>query len=133
MFRRFALPIHLAIVLMLFAGSGAQWLLLQSVAWTSMLVNFSQQTSLVEAIEKTFDGSSPCSLCDHIAKAKKSPGTGNASMQETGQSLRGVLTATLPTLIPSSAPYRYPALSAEATRRADRPTTPPPRAGLRSA
>ncbi len=119
--------------MMLFAGSGAQWLLLQSVAWTSMLVNFSQETSLTEALEKTFDGSSPCSLCDHIATAKKSAGTDDAAMQESGHNLRGILPTALPLPAPLSAPYHYPAVSFELLHRAEQPSTPPPRAALRSA
>jgi len=40
----------------LFAMLGGHWLVLQSVAWTRMLADFSRQDSLPAAISKTFDG-----------------------------------------------------------------------------
>jgi hypothetical protein len=45
--------------------------LAQCIAWAGMLVNYARQDGLVLAVEKTFDGEHPCSLCKSIAKAQE--------------------------------------------------------------
>jgi hypothetical protein len=46
---------------------GAHWAILQSVAWTGMMITYSQQSSsFKEALEKTFDGKHPCSICNVV-------------------------------------------------------------------
>lgn len=57
-------------VLVLVLSLGLHWALLQTVAWTGMLVSFSRDGSFVEAVNKTFDGNHPCSLCKAIAKGR---------------------------------------------------------------
>lgn len=42
---------------------GLHWAVLQSVAWTGMLINYARDGSWSEAISKTFDGQHPCKLC----------------------------------------------------------------------
>jgi len=42
---------------------GAPWALLQSVAWFGMLVRYSHETTLLQAVVMTFDGKHPCRLC----------------------------------------------------------------------
>jgi hypothetical protein len=42
---------------------GLHWVVLQSVAWAGMLVDYSAQHSLSVAFEKTFDGDNKCDLC----------------------------------------------------------------------
>ena len=55
------------------AGSiGLHWTILQMVAWTGMVVAYSQHASIGEALAKTFDGKHPCNLCNSISKARKS-------------------------------------------------------------
>ena len=48
---------------------GLQWLALQSIAWTAMLVDYSKQDSICRAIAETLDGAHPCSLCHVINSA----------------------------------------------------------------
>lgn len=50
-------------VLALVASVGGHWAVLQSVAWTTMLVRFSQTMPLTQALAYTFDGKRPCALC----------------------------------------------------------------------
>ena len=45
---------------------------LQLVAWTTMLHDFSRTGSLSEAVGKTFDGEHLCPLCKKIAKVRAS-------------------------------------------------------------
>ena len=51
---------------------GGHWLALQSLAWTEMLVKYSHEAQLAEAVAKTFDGQHPCALCVSIEQGKKS-------------------------------------------------------------
>ena len=62
---------NLLIVLALDSSIGLHWAPLQSVAWVGMIVRYSQQTTLVEALVKTFDGQHPCFLCKQISEGKK--------------------------------------------------------------
>ena len=50
---------------------GAHWLTLQSAAWVSMAVNYSQQSNLPEALAKTFDGEHPCDVCLAVQEGKQ--------------------------------------------------------------
>jgi hypothetical protein len=49
---------------------GLQWLALQSIAWTAMIVDYSKRGPLCEAIAQTFDGAHPCSLCHVVNRGK---------------------------------------------------------------
>jgi hypothetical protein len=49
---------------------GLQWLALQSIAWTAMIVDYSKRGTLCQAIARTFDGAHPCSLCHIVDKGK---------------------------------------------------------------
>ena len=60
------------IVLALASSIGLHWALLQSVAWVTMVVTYSQTTTLKEALARTFDGEHPCALCKQVAAGKKS-------------------------------------------------------------
>jgi hypothetical protein len=51
---------------------GLQWVALQSIAWTSMIIDYSKHASLCAAIAQTFDGAHPCSLCHIVDKGKTS-------------------------------------------------------------
>jgi hypothetical protein len=55
-------------VLVLFLG--LHWALLQAVAWTGMLINYSRDASLTEAVTQTFDGEHPCKLCNAIKQGR---------------------------------------------------------------
>lgn len=51
---------------------GLQWSILQSAAWVGMIIRYSQDSTLSEAIIKTFDGQHPCRLCKLIEQGKRS-------------------------------------------------------------
>jgi len=52
--------------------TGAHWMALQTVAWTSMLAANLTTGTFTEAVSDTFDGDHPCPLCKAIAAGKKS-------------------------------------------------------------
>jgi len=62
---------HILLIVALLAATGAHWTVLQSVAWTTMLADNLRTASLPEAVQRTFDGKHPCSLCKKIDDGKK--------------------------------------------------------------
>jgi hypothetical protein len=48
---------------------GLHWLTLQSIAWTSMIIDYSKRGTLCQAIAQTLDGAHPCSLCRVVNNA----------------------------------------------------------------
>ena len=51
---------------------GFQWTLLQSVAWTVMVLDRSAEMGWVQALETTFDGQHPCALCKVVTTHSES-------------------------------------------------------------
>jgi hypothetical protein len=49
---------------------GLHWTALQLVAWTGMIVSYSREGSVAEAVSKTFDGAHPCKLCLAIKEGR---------------------------------------------------------------
>ena len=52
--------------------TGGHWLVLQTVAWSQMIVKYSRTAPIKQAIRQTFDGAHPCELCHGIEKARQS-------------------------------------------------------------
>src|SRR4030095_10036701 len=51
---------------------GLHWIAWQSLAWTTMVIDYSKRAPLCRAIAQTFDGAHPCSLCHVVNKGKNS-------------------------------------------------------------
>jgi len=62
---------RILIVLALAGSIGLHWSFLQVVAWTGMLITYSHDRPVTEAVSDTFDGQHPCKLCKQIAKGKR--------------------------------------------------------------
>ncbi len=77
-FRKFGQVLMIVAVL---SATGTHWLALQSVAWTAMLAQNLQTSSLQNALEHTFDGRHPCCLCKEIAKSKQSEKKSDAQVE----------------------------------------------------
>jgi hypothetical protein len=69
--RAFRVTGFAACFLALIAASGGHWLMLQTVAWTHMLIDYAQTDTLVRAVQKTFDGEHPCPMCLKIREGRK--------------------------------------------------------------
>jgi hypothetical protein len=61
-----------ALVLALSLSLGGHWALLQTAAWASMLICYTQTDGFCTAVAKTFDAKHPCKLCLAIQKGKSS-------------------------------------------------------------
>lgn len=62
----------LLLALALASSIGLHWAFFQTLAWAQMVISYSQNASLTEALEKTFDGRHPCKLCKNIDESKRS-------------------------------------------------------------
>jgi hypothetical protein len=101
---------------------GTHTVVLQTVAWTKMAVEFSQRSSLQTSLTDTFDGRHPCSICRSLKSADSGP-----SLAATPRSSVSLAPA-------SAAPHtaRVDMARVQATRgsfdldRADEPLSPPP-------
>ena len=62
---------RILVVLALLLSAGGHWVVLQSVAWTNMLVERSREGTIMEAVRTTFDGAHPCGLCRKIESGRK--------------------------------------------------------------
>ena len=109
---------------MLCVTLGFHWGLLQSVAWVGMIVNYSCQGSLKDAMVKTFDGHHPCPLCKLVRAGKTSE-----KKPEAQQSVKKIDLFAGPAVA-----FDFPSLPAPAfpvprliLSRTDVPLLPPPR------
>lgn len=115
-----------AVILAVALSVGLHWALLQTVAWTGMIVTFAQETTLREAIAKTFDGKNPCRLCILVREG-----------QQSEQEKTSLLPLVKIESVPGTAAFvLLPPISFDASashdqsglQRADSPPSPPPRA-----
>jgi hypothetical protein len=122
MFKRIG---NLFLIVALLAATGGHWVLLQSVAWTTMLTDHLQCESFTESVTQTFDGRHPCKLCLAIAAAKKSE-----KKAEFPPSLKKIEFPPLTAGVALYAPASFQLLTAADTFAAPAPVeppTPPPR------
>jgi len=63
---------RIATIFALCCAIGLHWIALQSLAWTTMIIDYSKRAPLRQAITQTFDGAHPCSLCHAVNKGKNS-------------------------------------------------------------
>jgi hypothetical protein len=57
---------HILTWLMLAMFVGGHWGMLQVVAWTGMLIDYSRDATFAEAWDKTFSGEHPCAICKTV-------------------------------------------------------------------
>ena len=107
---------------------GFHWLALQSVAWTTMLVENAWHAPLSEAVAKTFDGAHPCNLCQAVAAGKKSEK--KSEVLPTILKLDLICTLRTLTWLPPWVSYEYPRTNSAISERSQSPPIPPPRSLL---
>jgi hypothetical protein len=116
--------------------SGGQWGVLQGIAWTKMLIEYSQADGLRQGIIKTFDGEHPCEMCKSISKSlesekKQDPGR---PIRVDGFSLKDLLPFPIATLqrrdVPLSSPAAHWFVVSIHPQWRSIPLAPPPRARI---
>ncbi len=104
---------------------GLQWLTLQSIAWTAMIVDYSKRGSLCEAIARTFDGAHPCSLCHIVEKGKTTEK--KSDLQLLTPKIDMICTKRAITLVRPIAYVDYAAGDFSLFKIGESPPVPPPR------
>jgi hypothetical protein len=104
---------------------GLHWLTLQSIAWTTMIVDYSKRASLCEAIAQTFDGAHPCSLCHMVDRGKTTEK--KSDLQLVSSKVDMICTKQTITLVRpfSRVDYMGPEFAVSELRKS--PPVPPPR------
>ena len=116
---------RLIVVLALLASVGGHWALLQSVAWTRMIIERTQTESFATAVQTTLDGEHPCDMCKRITEGKQNERQPEKSPFNVKVDLlceRRVIAIT-----PPSEPMIFLSGPTGGTPRAERPPLPPPR------
>ena len=57
--------------LAMFSIAGGHWAVLQTVAWTGMVIEYSKDSPFAAALVKTFSGKAPCKMCHTIEAGKE--------------------------------------------------------------
>lgn len=115
------------VVLALTLSLGAHWALLQSMAWVGMLVTYSQDATVGEALTKTFDGEHPCQLCHFVREGRKAESKHEQSLKLEAKK-QFICESVLAILYPPAEFSLAPLPRFQAVPRADVPPLPPPRA-----
>ena len=105
--------------------TGAYWIALQTVAWTTMLAANLSTGTFSEAVSNTFDGRHLCPLCKAIAAGKKS----EQKKEFTSATLKlefPPVAEKFVLLAPKSFPF-YSAAEDLAESFLSKPPVPPPR------
>lgn len=106
---------------------GGHWLALQGVAWVTMLVDHSQEDSLMVAIGKTFDGQHPCALCKVVDNGQDEERKQKEALIELSAKLLAVLPAEVPMEKPSASDLCYFSRTTFPQSVDLLPVSPPPR------
>lgn len=124
------------VVLLLCLTLGLQWTLLQGIAWTEMFISFARQGSVMEAVEKTFDGRHACPLClkvkegsQHAENNGQPPEEDDSKKELDARDSSAVLVGNTILVPPTGETLSFAPLHAVLTTRHEMPETPPPRRG----
>jgi len=107
---------------------GLHWIALQSVAWTTMVIEYSKHAPLRQAIAQTFDGAHPCSLC-HAVNTGKNSGK-KSDFQSPTPKIDMICEARTIPLLPPFIPLEYATSDFSLSESRSSPPVPPPRSLL---
>jgi len=89
---------------------GGHWFILQSVAWAKMVMDYSRQTSVQQALSETFDGEHPCDLCKKISRARDDSGKSATIAVFPHKDLSFVADKVARVVPPNGSEFHYPDL-----------------------
>ena len=107
---------------------GLHWVALQSIAWATMIIDYSKRAPLCRAITQTFDGAHPCSLCHVVSKAKTSEK--NRDFQSPTPKIDMICAPLANRIVRIFVPFQYAADHSFSFEFGHSPPVPPPRALL---
>lgn len=114
------------LIVAMFSASGGHWMLLQSVAWGGMIVEYARADGLAVAVETVFDGRHPCGLCKEIQKQRSSEQKPDAPLNT--HKLELFFSQTPLFVVPEPRAWLQVADDTAASTRLAEPLVPPPRA-----
>ncbi len=117
---------RLIVILALLASIGGHWALLQSVAWTRMIIERTHADSFATAVQTTLDGAHPCDLCKRITEGKQNEQEPEKSLVKVKMDM--LCERRIIAIAPPSEPIIFQSGPTEGTPRTERPPVPPPRA-----
>lgn len=118
--------VHLTAALLLCLTLGLHWVALQSVAWTTMVIERSYASSFRTALVTTFDGQHPCKLCQVVQAGKSAGETEQPPLKQSKlETIRTGLSVWTP--VPAAAPLFLTQTENSPVSRSDAPPLPPPR------
>ena len=119
------------IVLLLCLALGLHWALVQGIAWAEMFIDFASEGSVIEAVEKTFDGQHPCPLCAKVKEGNRDSKDPQSPQEDDAvKELDAVLVSHAVLIPPAGEKMNFAPLRAVMIQRNEMPETPPPRRGL---
>jgi hypothetical protein len=120
---------RLAALLILIAfvfSTGGHWYVLQGVAWTKMVSEFSEYTPLAQAVKMALSGQYPCKMCKAIAEKKQQEEQSQYKLPTIKKDFVSLQPAPLTQLVFTHLAYAVVQMHFAACGCP--PTTPPPRA-----
>jgi hypothetical protein len=107
---------------------GLQWLALQSIAWTAMIVDYSKNASLCQAIAETLDGAHPCSLCKIVNRGKTAEK--KSDLQSPTPKIDMICVWRTASSLRPFIPFEYTVRDSGSSQIGRSPPVPPPRSLL---
>ena len=107
---------------------GLHWISLQSLAWTTMVIDYSKRAPLCRAITQTFDGAHPCSLCHAVNNGKNSEK--KSDLQSAAPKIDMICASRATSLLQPFVVVEYAARDFSFDKVGRSPPVPPPRSVL---
>ena len=112
----------------MFSIIGGHWAVLQTVAWTAMIIEGSRTSSLAVAVSETFRGDKPCSLCHAVQEGREQEQNLPATIQADKKIDKFLARSQASVPVPLPRDFRYPLAPRETfTIRTSEPPVPVPR------
>jgi hypothetical protein len=115
-------------IIALCCAIGLHWIALQSLAWATMIVDYSKRAPLCAAIAQTFDGAHPCSLCHVVNTGKNSEK--KSDLQSATPKIDMICAPRADTIVRLFVPFEYAARDYFSVDLGRSPPVPPPRSLL---
>lgn len=113
--------------LAMFSIAGGHWAVLQTVAWTGMLIEYSQSASIGTAISKTFGGKAPCQMCRTIETGRQNESKVPATVKADKKIDKFLARPVRAVPVPPATDFFYPPILDEvASARPAPPSAPIP-------
>jgi hypothetical protein len=104
---------------------GLHWIALQSLAWTTMIIDYSKRAPLCQAIAQTLDGAHPCSLCHAVNLGKNSEK--KSDLQSPTPKIDMICVSRAASLFRPFVSFQYAARDFSFDKAGRSPPVPPPR------